>query len=907
MRRDLPLISFNRGIISPLALARIDLKAAMMAAETQTNWMPRAFGSMMLRPGTEYIDTFTNMESDDNIFLVPFVYDNGDTAIIEVFDTTSGGNMRIRVDDSLISYPSVSSSITNGEFANDVSGWTDDDDAGAVSAYGFSQGEGRMYMVSNNGFAYARRYQEITVSGGDINTEHAINVEVSAGEVTFSIGSTQGDDDYVVRTILTKGNHILSFTPSGNFFIDLICNTKYQTLIASVSLVSGSNLFNIGFESSIPDIKYRQSADVVYFSIGNDYTPSSSIQYRLDSETRLFKIMRYGARSYGLVEYEVNDGPFLPYNRTGITLSASATTGSVTLIASDSLFNEKHEGSIFAIDSVGQEVSNSITAAGQWTNDIRVFGLNRSFTIELSGTWVATVTLQRSIGVSGTWVDVTTYTGNTTTTYDDGLDNQVIYYRIGVDTGDYTSGTVSASLEYSDGSIQGVARIEGVSSGIGAQGLIVKELGGTAATTNWREGRWSHFRGFPNAVAIHDSRLCWAGKQNIDCSEVDDYQSFDDTIEGAAKPISRSIGYGPMDHINWLISMKRLFMGTAASEIQARASDFNEPLTETDFSLTDVSTQGSADISPVKVDNTLVYVSKTLHRIYKLYYDVDFKDYTSNDLTALNPELLNANVVKMVVQRQPDTRIHVLLADGTVALLMHDETDNIAAWIKLTTTGTILDMVVLPGTEEDRVYYAVSRTNGVYLEKFALESECQGGDLNKQADSFVVYDSTSTTTPFTTELLHLANQTVVIWADGNYVGTDTVTAGGALTSALATAASKVVVGLSYTAQFKSVKLAFGSATGTTLTKRKKIDQIGLVLRNTHCQGIEFGDDFTNMSMIPSADRPDATDDDHIFTEYDADMTRLDAKWSTDSRLCLQATAPRPCTVLGAIVGVDYGS
>ena len=131
--------------------------------------------------------------------------------------------------------------------------------------------------------------------------------------------------------------------------------------------------------------------------------------------------------------------------------------------------------------------------------------------------------------------------------------------------------------------------------------------------------------------------------------------------------------------------------------------------------------------------------------------------------------------------------------------------------------------------------------------------------------------------------------------------------GVALTNTLATAASKVVVGLAYTAQFKSVKLAYGSATGTALTKRKKIDQLGLILRNTHASGIEFGDSFDHLSKIGKADLPLSSgtpDTDHVFTEYDQDMMRVNTSWDTDSRLCLQATAPKPCTVLAAIIGLD---
>jgi hypothetical protein len=81
----------------------------------------------------------------------------------------------------------------------------------------------------------------------------------------------------------------------------------------------------------------------------------------------------------------------------------------------------------------------SIAAQNTFTSSIRVSGLashnfsasSRSFAITVDGTFTATVTLQRSIGAPGSWTDVESYTVPTSKVYDDGLDNQIIYYRLG--------------------------------------------------------------------------------------------------------------------------------------------------------------------------------------------------------------------------------------------------------------------------------------------------------------------------------------------------------------------------------------------------------------------------------------------------------------------------------------------
>ena len=60
------------------------------------------------------------------------------------------------------------------------------------------------------------------------------------------------------------------------------------------------------------------------------------------------------------------------------------------------------------------------------------------FNLSVSGTFVATVTIQRSWDAT-TWYDVDTYTAPT---QEVGFDPEFTYYRAGVKTGEYTSGSV---------------------------------------------------------------------------------------------------------------------------------------------------------------------------------------------------------------------------------------------------------------------------------------------------------------------------------------------------------------------------------------------------------------------------------------------------------------------------------
>lgn len=89
-------------MVSPLSLARIDLKRMSLSAEIQRNWMPRALGPMMLRPGLGMVTTTRNdLPSKD----IDFEYTSSDTAIIELTD----GAMRVQIEDVIVRRPAVTS------------------------------------------------------------------------------------------------------------------------------------------------------------------------------------------------------------------------------------------------------------------------------------------------------------------------------------------------------------------------------------------------------------------------------------------------------------------------------------------------------------------------------------------------------------------------------------------------------------------------------------------------------------------------------------------------------------------------------------------------------------------------------------------------------------------------------
>ena len=869
------MLTFNRGIVSPLALGRTDIKRVSLSAQEQTNFVPRVLGPMSLRPGLQYLG---NSRNNARAFYLPFIFATDDLAIIELTD----GFMRVRVNETLISRPSVSTVVTNGTFDSNLTGWTDADEVGAVSDWR----TGGFMSLFGTGTTAAIRDQTLTVAAPDQGVQHALNIVVTQGECIMRVGSTSGGQDYISETTLRPGVHSLAYTPTGaSVFVRLMSRVSYPTLVDSCTHAT-TGIMEIPTpwtESILRTIRARQSGDVLFVACRN------VLQKRIE---------RRGTNSWSVVDYVANVGPFRVGNATPINITPSALTGTITLTASGPVFRSTNVGGLFAIDSTGQTVTRSISSADVFSDPIRVTGIGsgRSFGITITGTFTATVTLQRSVGAIGAWVDVTSYTGPVSTSLSDGLDNQIIFYRIGIRPASYTSGTAVVLLAYAAGSIRGVARVTAFTSETLVTAVVVRDFGALTGTTDWLEGAWSTRRGFPSAVEIHEGRVWWAGADKIYGSVSDDFANYDDAVTGDSGTINRSIGTGPVDTINWLLASQQMLVGAQGAELICRSSSLGEPLTPTNFNLKPATSRGSLGVDAVSVDTSAVFVDRSGSRAYELQYDSVGSTYSPVDITAIVPEICRPGIYRIAVQRRADTRLHLVREDGKVALLVFDKTEDVRAWIPVETDGIIEDAFVLPGQEEDMVYYSVARTiNGStvrFLERWALESECEGGTINRQADASVTFTGNASAT--ITGLNHLEGESVVCWADGKDQGTYTVS-GGQIT--VGQVVNDGIVGLTYRARFRSVKLRY-------LTKHKRLDKVGFVLRNTHARGVTFGQDFDHMEPMPYTENGVAVDPSYIWEDYESSDIPSDGTYDENARLCIEANAPRPCTVVAAVLQVQ---
>lgn len=876
------LYGFNAGVFAEEALQRVDQSAARVAGETQVNLLPRVLGAAVFRPGSEYL---IRTPSDDEVQYRSFVFSAAVSALLEFRPS----KMRVIVDGAPVSRASVSTTIANSTFSA-LGAWVDDSEpSGSASVSG-----GRL-VLSGNDTDRGKVYQAVSVSGADDEIEHAVELEVIAQPVYFSIGTTSTSDDIVSEQLLLPGVHSLAFTPGASVGTVYVSLSWDGTLSAEVEYCRIASAGDMNLDtpwatmSRIKQMQMTQSGDVMY--VGHE-----AIQPR--------KIERRSQTSWSIVYYRPEDGPFQLENTSDISITPSSRSGTVVLTASRPLFYSGHNNTIWRLTHQTSQVEVNVSAEDTFTDPIRVSGIEdeRTFRyVVASGLTGTTVTIQRAFGQPSGWVDyevVTAGAGN----LNDERANEIIYYRIGVKTGDYGSGSADVRLRYENNSQSAVVRLRNVVDSQTATADVLGTLGAAEATKFWNAPEWSGVTGWPRAVGLFDGRLWWGGRDRIFGSVSDAYESFDDFYEGDAGTINRSVSSGSFERILWILSLQRLIAGTATEEVSMRASSFDDPITPTEFTSRAASSRGSADkIGALKIDSYGIFVQRNGTRVFELSYQSNAQDYTSVDITRLAPDVCKPGVAQMAVQRTPDTRVWCVLSDGTMACLLYERDDDVVSWVEVEMEGaTIESVAVLPGVTEDEVYVSVLRGSKRTLERFARLDEVVGGVFNKNLDGHVVYDGSSTTT--ITGLDHLNGLDVSVWADGTVYEGLAVSSGSVT---LPAAQSQCVVGLPYTGRFKSVNLDYGSQLGVAVGRPQKITGVSLVMKDVGWKGVRVGSDFNTLKGLPATYNGRALDDDEVFSRYVHDVFAGHG-YERDARLAFEVTAPYPATFLGALFDVETG-
>lgn len=897
--------AFNAGEVSTAALARVDNERLRLSAEIQENLYPHVVGKGQFRPGSQYLGaTLTNNKAR----LLPFIRNTDDVAVLEC----TFGYLRVWEDGtSLVTRPTATSAVTNGDFSAGA-GWTltaTDGATATITTYLSLQAMGR------GSSALCKQ----TVTTSTPNVEHALRITITRGSVEFRCGSTDGGDEYVSATTLGSGVHSLAFVPTGSYYIRFTTRSEIEVTVTGCQ-VEAAGVLTLPApwtEAQIPLIRYAQSADVVYIACAA--WQQRKIERRGDGAS-------FG-RSWSIAYYEPLDGPFQSSSSAeNIQVTPSGTQGSVTLTATGAVWSSSDVGSLFRLFTYGQNGTFRLSGADQFTPAVRITGIgaDNDTSWSVNGTWVGFLYTQRSYdGPDSGFQDIAAIpavnaNGTTTVTTSAELDNVIHWLRVGFKAATYTSGSADVTFTYTGGGGYGVYKIVAFTNSSQVTAVTLIDPTSTSASSSWAKGAWSDVVGWPSSVALFDGRLFWGGEDRFWGSQSDSYSKFsltDNTTDSGS--IQRNVATGgQINTITWMMPLQRLIFGTSGAEVSARSSSFDEPLTPTNITLKDASTQGSAAISPVKLDGRGIFVQRDGVHVYELVYDFENNDYRATSLTLFNDEIGGTGIAELAIQRSPENYIWAVRDDGVAAIMLYDVKEKAAAWFKHITANTdggvgyIESVTVLPGTSQDTVIMSIKRTiNGStvrYIERLAKHENARGGTQTYCMDCFS-YSAGPTNYVLATQLIN--ESTIVAWGTNGAGQTIPITGlecDGSGFVYLGADYTEVVVGLPYNWRYKSSKLAYGAGDGTSLLQKKRVDRIGILTEDEHPDAIRYGRDFTNVRKMRRIENGRAIGANTIRS-LDSDtfpIGDLGTTWDTDARVCLSGSSPYPVTLLGLVIDIE---
>ncbi|KKN31150.1 hypothetical protein LCGC14_0826950, partial [marine sediment metagenome] len=235
-----------------------------------------------------------------------------------------------------------------------------------------------------------------------------------------------------------------------------------------------------------------------------DFIKSEDVMYIVHPDYEPRQLSRSGHTLWSIDALNIGTGPFQAENEdTDLTITPAGATytadSAITLTAASDLFQPGQIGSIWRIEQVRatSQITGTFTANG---NSISTPFFSGAYGFTTSGNSGGTITLMRSTNNGASWRPALTALTNTDFDNPAEIEEDGAIYRVVMSN--YGSGSPTYTITITDNANKGVVRITGVQNSTDATATVITALVDGTATSNWREGYWSDFRGWPETVTI---------------------------------------------------------------------------------------------------------------------------------------------------------------------------------------------------------------------------------------------------------------------------------------------------------------------------------------------------------------------------------------------------------------------
>jgi hypothetical protein len=655
-------------------------------------------------------------------------------------------------------------------------------------------------------------------------------------------------------------------------------------------------------EEELESLKYTQSADVM-FLVQPNHPPATLTRYANDNWT--FERM------------DITGGPFADSELTAestTTITASATTGEVTLTASADIFTADMVDDLIALTHFVDSDYKKGTPSANGTNLIVSVLPHSSVYVESFGFWDGNFTLEKYDRLTEQWVKIRSQSGNRSQNYNMTEENdsdEITQYR--VTSTEFNTDVWSGENEQQRGYITiqafgndytGHVLITGYTSATQVTGTVKKQLASTEATKDYQFASWSQKNGFPTCAGFFEDRLVFAGSkaepQTFWASKTGDYYNFGTSIPALDNDaITATLNGGQMNGIKAIIAFGEMILLTAGGEYKVTGN--GKPITGENVLSQAQEYRGISDVLPVTVGSRIVYLQQQGNLIRDLAYSYDVDKYTGDDLNLLASHLFERHkITSMTYQQTPNSIVWCTRDDGVLLGLTYLKEQDVYAWHQHSTAhGKFINVCAISGPQEDELYCVVEREGNYYVERMVAREASAEPEDQYFVDSGITV-SGNTKTNEVTGLDHLEGLKVAILADGNVQPLQTVTDG---KITLKRAYSKIHVGLPIHAEMQTLPLEFNAEDGTFMSRKKRVSALMAMFKDSRGGLYGIGDGPKNEFKWRSTEKwgePIA-----LFTGKKK-MPVPQANWNETVMVTISQEDPLPLTILSLVPQIEAG-
>ena len=649
-------------------------------------------------------------------------------------------------------------------------------------------------------------------------------------------------------------------------------------------------------EADLPDIKYTQSADVL-FLVHVNHPPMT--------------LTRYGVTEWKLERMDIAGGPFDdPDTKENVKIGASAVRGDVTLTASTDYFTNDMVGSLIRLGHTmgGQlKFGNPTTALS-----VRCVPGGTVY-VESFGFWNGSFVVEKHDKSTGEWVVLQEQHANRTQNYTLNYTNKsddIIEYRVRSNEFDTSVWENENERQRGYVTIQtfaqdyyGVARITAVNSATSATATITRELADTEATNDFSLSAWSAKKGYPQAVSFFEDRLVFAGSrakpQTYWASQSGDYYNFwVNTPQQDSDAITGTLSGGQMNGIRAIIPFGEMLMLTSGGEYKVGGG--NETFTPTNQKAEPQEYRGINNLTPVVIGGRIVYVQHQGSVIRDLTYSYDVDKYTGDDVSLLAAHLFEGHtIVALTYQQTPNTIVWCVREDGVLLGMTYIKEQDVYAWHRHTTAGKFADVCTISGNREEELWAVVERDGAHYVEQMGSQIRNTAPQEQFYVDSGYVYQGGAKDN--LTGLVWLSGKDVSVLADGNVLQELRVDSDGVLK--LPKKFSKIVVGLPYESVVQTMPIEFSAQDGSYMGRKKRVSRMTILFRDTRGGLYGVGENRLDTIKWRSTEKYDNP------IELYSGKRRVvipGASYEDTVYLTIKQTDPLPLTILSIVPEVEAG-